>query len=65
MQFVAFLHAESSQLEAGKADFISKFGHEEYADYQRSWKSKLRRAQAGEQRWGLCMARKPAVGKDE
>jgi hypothetical protein len=31
----------------------------EHAALAQSWRAKLRRARAGEQRWGVCLAKKP------
>ncbi|KAG0534800.1 hypothetical protein BDA96_04G311100 [Sorghum bicolor] len=39
-------------------DFLSDFTQEDYDDIVNSWKAKLQRSSAGEQRWGLFIATK-------
>jgi len=52
--FIEILERELGQLEG------SWLAASERAALAQSWRDKLRRARAGEQRWGVCMARKPA-----
>ena len=52
-EFVGILERELGQLEA------SKLATSERAALAQSWRDKLRRARAGEQRWGVCLAKKP------
>jgi phosphoethanolamine N-methyltransferase len=51
--FIEILEHELTQLETIQLD------HAERAALAQSWHDKLRRACAGEQRWGVCMAVKP------
>jgi len=51
--FIALLERELAQLEASRLDDTER------ATLAQSWRDKLRRARAGEQRWGVCLARKP------
>jgi hypothetical protein len=46
---------------AGKAAFVADFGEEGYEEISGGWRAKLKRVAAGEQRWGLFVARKPAA----
>jgi phosphoethanolamine N-methyltransferase len=50
--FIEILQRELEQLEA------SQLPPTERAALAQSWRDKLRRARAGEQRWGVCMAKK-------
>jgi cyclopropane fatty-acyl-phospholipid synthase-like methyltransferase len=50
--FIDILERELEQLE------VSQLGASERAALAQSWRDKLRRACAGEQRWGVCMAKK-------
>jgi phosphoethanolamine N-methyltransferase len=50
--FIGILEREFAQLEAGQLHAP------ESAALAQSWRDKLRRARAGEQRWGVCLARK-------
>jgi phosphoethanolamine N-methyltransferase len=51
--FIEILERELEQLAANLLD------ETERAALAQSWRDKLRRARAGEQRWGVCMAKKP------
>jgi phosphoethanolamine N-methyltransferase len=51
--FIDILERELKQLEA------SQLHAPDHAALAQSWRDKIRRARAGEQRWGVCMARKP------
>jgi len=53
VEFVAILERELAQLGAAWLDEVER------AALTQSWRDKLRRARAGEQRWGVCLARKP------
>jgi phosphoethanolamine N-methyltransferase len=50
--FIDILERELAQLEASQLDDTER------AALAQSWRDKIRRARAGEQRWGVCMARK-------
>jgi phosphoethanolamine N-methyltransferase len=52
-QFIAILKRELDQLS------LSDLPASEREALARSWGDKLRRARAGEQRWGVCIAKKP------
>ena len=51
--FVDILERELQRLEA------SQLPASERAALAQSWRDKIRRARAGEQRWGVCLAKKP------
>ena len=51
--FIDILEHELEQLEASGLDDTERTA------LAQSWRDKIRRARAGEQRWGVCMARKP------
>ena len=51
--FIDILERELEQLETSRLDATER------AALEHSWRDKIRRARAGEQRWGVCMARKP------
>ena len=51
--FIDILERELTQLEASLLNAPAR------AALAQSWRDKIRRARAGEQRWGVCMARKP------
>ncbi|KAJ6836611.1 phosphoethanolamine N-methyltransferase 1-like [Iris pallida] len=57
-QFIAVLQRELDAVEKDKETFISDFSQEDYGDIVDGWKSKLNRTAAGEQRWGLFIAKK-------
>lgn len=63
-EFRASLERELQALEADHEGFAVNFGQEEYDSMVESWRAKLARAAAGEQRWGLFRARKPRAGCD-
>lgn len=60
-QFIACLSAELARVEADAASFVSRFGQSGYDAVKSGWGDKLRRARAGEQRWALFVATKPAA----
>jgi phosphoethanolamine N-methyltransferase len=53
-EFVDILRRELERLGESQLDTADR------AALEQSWRAKLRRARAGEQRWGVCLARKPA-----
>jgi len=53
VDFIDILGHELEQLETSRLDATER------AALEHSWRDKIRRARAGEQRWGVCMARKP------
>jgi phosphoethanolamine N-methyltransferase len=55
----AALKRELAAAEAGRAEFVAALGEAEYAAATASWREKLERVRAGEQRWGLFTARAP------
>jgi phosphoethanolamine N-methyltransferase len=52
-EFIAILQRELTQLEAGRLPASER------AALAQSWRDKLRRARAGEQRWGVFLAKRP------
>lgn len=58
-QFIDCLSAELARVEENRESFTSRFGADGYAAVVDGWRDKLARARAGEQRWGLFVARKP------
>ena len=50
---IEILQRELEQLQSSQLDTAER------AALAQSWRDKLRRARAGEQRWGVCIARKP------
>jgi phosphoethanolamine N-methyltransferase len=50
--FIEILERELEQLEASQLHAL------DHAALAQSWRDKLRRARAGEQRWGVCLAKK-------
>ncbi|KAH9763496.1 phosphomethylethanolamine N-methyltransferase [Citrus sinensis] len=57
-QFVQVLQRELDAIEKDKDAFIKDFSEEDYNDIVGGWKAKLIRTSAGEQRWGLFLAKK-------
>lgn len=57
-QFISVLQRELDTVEKEKDTFIQDFSEEDYNDIVGGWKSKLIRSSAGEQRWGLFIAKK-------
>ncbi|RWR77402.1 phosphoethanolamine N-methyltransferase 1-like protein [Cinnamomum micranthum f. kanehirae] len=57
-QFVKVLQKELDIVEKDKDAFIQEFSEEDYSEIVDGWKAKLRRSWAGEQRWGLFIAKK-------
>jgi len=55
----AALERELAAAEAGRAAFVAALGEAEFAAATASWREKLARVRAGEQRWGLFTARAP------
>ncbi|KAH9763486.1 phosphomethylethanolamine N-methyltransferase [Citrus sinensis] len=56
--FVQVLQRELDAIEKDKDAFIKDFSEEDYNDIVGGWKAKLIRTSAGEQRWGLFLAKK-------
>ncbi|KAK9208981.1 hypothetical protein WN944_001342 [Citrus x changshan-huyou] len=57
-QFMQVLQHELDAIEKDKDAFIKDFSEEDYNDIVGGWKAKLIRTSAGEQRWGLFLAKK-------
>ncbi|KAL6010125.1 Phosphoethanolamine N-methyltransferase [Asimina triloba] len=57
-QFLKVLKKELDAVEKNKDAFIQDFSAEDYSDIVDGWKAKLIRSAAGEQRWGLFIAKK-------
>ncbi|KAH9801668.1 phosphoethanolamine N-methyltransferase 1 [Citrus sinensis] len=57
-QFMQVLQRELDAIEKDKDAFIKDFSEEDYNDIVGGWKAKLIRTSAGEQRWGLFLAKK-------
>ncbi|CAN1856402.1 Phosphoethanolamine N-methyltransferase [Linum perenne] len=57
-QFNQVLQRELEAIEKEKHTFINDFSEEDYNDIVGGWKSKLVRSSAGEQKWGLFIAKK-------
>lgn len=60
-QFKGYLKQELALAEANQKSFIEDLSREDYEITTKSWKEKLSRAEAGEQRWGLFTAVKKEV----
>jgi len=59
--FEASLRTELGRAEEGKAAFVAEFSQADYDEVTGGWRAKLDRVAAGEQRWGLFVAKKPAA----
>ncbi|KAL6281689.1 hypothetical protein ACE6H2_018570 [Prunus campanulata] len=57
-QFKEVLQRELDAVEKDKDAFIQDFSEEDYDDIVGGWKAKLIRADSGEQKWGLFIAKK-------
>ncbi|KAK8569429.1 hypothetical protein V6N13_046484 [Hibiscus sabdariffa] len=57
-QFIQVLQRELDKVEKEKDAFVSDFSQADYEDIVGGWKAKLIRTKAGEQRWGLFIAKK-------
>eukprot|EP00268_Persea_americana_P064537 TRINITY_DN850_c0_g1_i2.p1 TRINITY_DN850_c0_g1~~TRINITY_DN850_c0_g1_i2.p1 ORF type:complete len:491 (-),score=107.70 TRINITY_DN850_c0_g1_i2:232-1704(-) len=57
-QFMNVLKRELDVIEKDKATFIQEFSEKDYSEIVDGWKAKLKRSIAGEQRWGLFIAKK-------
>ncbi|XP_021801247.1 phosphoethanolamine N-methyltransferase 1 [Prunus avium] len=57
-QFKEVLQQELDAVEKDKDAFIQDFSEEDYDDIVGGWKAKLIRADSGEQKWGLFIAKK-------
>ncbi|KAE8709660.1 Phosphoethanolamine N-methyltransferase 1 [Hibiscus syriacus] len=57
-QFIQVLQRELDKVEKEKDTFVSDFSRADYDDIVGGWKAKLIRTKAGEQRWGLFIAKK-------
>ena len=51
---------ELAAAESDQAGFVKDLSQDDYDAIISGWREKLQRVQAGEQRWGLYMARKPS-----
>ncbi len=59
-QFEECLRRELAAAQADEAGFVADFSQRDYEDVVEGWQAKLQRVKAGEQRWGMFMATKPA-----
>ncbi|RZC61268.1 hypothetical protein C5167_023026, partial [Papaver somniferum] len=57
-QFTKVLQRELNAVEKDKEEFVADFSEEDYNDIVGGWNAKLVRTAAGEQRWGLFIAKK-------
>ncbi|MCO5576756.1 hypothetical protein L7F22_030575 [Adiantum nelumboides] len=57
-QFINILHKELARFEKSKISFLLGFSEEDYNAIVEGWKSKLKRCEDGEQKWGLFLATK-------
>lgn len=57
-KFLEVLRKELKELEAGKADFLTKFSLEEYQGLHSGWSNKIEWVSAGDMRWCTVMATK-------
>ncbi|KAJ7970272.1 Phosphoethanolamine N-methyltransferase [Quillaja saponaria] len=57
-QFLKVLQLELNAVEKERKSFISDFSEEDYNEIVDGWKAKLIRSSAGEQTWGLFIAKK-------
>ena len=57
-QFLNVLQRELDAVEKDKDAFIKEFSENDYSEIVNGWKAKLKRSSAGEQRWGLFIAKK-------
>ncbi|XP_013930658.1 PREDICTED: phosphoethanolamine N-methyltransferase 1-like [Thamnophis sirtalis] len=58
-QMLSSLTQELRDLETSKEKFVQEFSEEEFESMASSWRAKLQRCAAGDQRWGVFFARKP------
>ncbi|KAG8146806.1 hypothetical protein E2320_013907 [Naja naja] len=58
-QMLSSLTQELQALESSKETFVQEFSEEEFESMASSWRAKLQRCAAGDQRWGVFLARKP------
>ncbi|XP_004512745.1 phosphoethanolamine N-methyltransferase-like isoform X2 [Cicer arietinum] len=56
--FLKTLQKELNSLENKKVDFINEFSEDDYNEIVERWKAKKMRGEAGEQIWGLFIAKK-------
>jgi hypothetical protein len=63
-QFQGFLERELEAAEARQAEFVEQCSQQDYDEVVASWRDKLARVKAGEQRWGLFRAFRPSHGRD-
>ncbi|PSC74355.1 phosphoethanolamine N-methyltransferase 1-like [Micractinium conductrix] len=63
-QFKSVLERELAAAEADREGFVQQMSQEDYEEVVSSWRGKLDRAVAGEQKWGLFRAFKPQDGRD-
>lgn len=60
-QFEGCLRRELAGMEADRAGFVAEFSERDFAEVADGWRAKLARVEAGEQRWALFRATKPAA----
>lgn len=63
-QFKTGLQRELAAAEEDREAFVSQMSEEDYEEVVSSWRSKLDRVAAGEQKWGLFRAFRPQDGRD-
>lgn len=55
-QFISILHKELALFKKSKESFLLDFSEEDYDAIVEGWKSKLKRCEDGEQKWGFFLA---------
>ncbi|KAH7430562.1 hypothetical protein KP509_08G004000 [Ceratopteris richardii] len=60
-QFICILNRELVDFEKKKEAFLENFSEDDYDAIVLGWKSKLKRCEDGEQKWGLFLANKTAA----
>lgn len=64
LQFQGYLERELAAAKSRQAEFVEQCSQSDYDEVVASWCDKLARVKAGEQRWGLFRAFRPAHGRD-
>jgi phosphoethanolamine N-methyltransferase len=59
-RFLAVLKRELKQIEAGKAEFLTKFTEEEYQGLHSGWSNKIEWVTAGDMKWCIVTAQRPS-----
>jgi phosphoethanolamine N-methyltransferase len=59
-RFVGILEREIAYLDANRADFLRSFSEDDLNYLVERWKMKVRFCQAGDMKWGIYLASKPA-----